>query len=1434
MREGVRGWVQLGADGVRLTTHQVGKAAPAALLAGLSACAVAPVGVAVLGLQLGTTAEAALTAVAGVGTNILSDLIMLKVNAWRDRGNSAGPDFAQMQQELSEQIEQALAAGDERATLLRGEIAAVLEQIGAADVAIRTAVEQGDQRIYDLIVDTFARLESRFAEFSFLLTSIDGAVVGIQQTLNRQEAESRFARQQRHQTLVELSLLRESVAVVRQQTRPRSGKPGKKSGVPWPGGSPYRGLLPFEQSDAEIFYGREKMTASLAVMLAGRLSPPSILVVTAPSGAGKSSLLRAGLLPHLAKGRLPGRPESKHWPRLVLTPSEDPLGELAAHLANLTSGDAMSLAEALASAPDQASLVARQAVLNHRDGANRDRLVLVVDQFEEVFSLEDKDDGKQAAARREAFVRALRAAAQLPVGPDGEPAALVVLGVREDFLSRCLRHDQLADVTNMGVFTVEPMREHELRQAIIGPARRAGLVLEHGLADVIMSELRTQATRHGPSLLGEGVLPLLSHAMLVTWENREGDMLTRHGYGGSGGVADAVCKAAENAYASLTFEEQELARQLFYRLTAVGPDGRPGRRPVAREELDGQSEKVLEEFTRRRLVIASATKVELTHDVLLEAWPRLREWLKSDQDHRILYGQLREDAEEWNRRQRDPSFLYRGTRLQAVQEARVHWRANALRYPSLPAVAEDFLSAGDHAAVATRRRLGWFIAVLAVVTIIAVVAAVVAVDNAGTADKRRRQTLARMVAAQGDRVSDVDPVLSGLLAAASDGFAPVPEARYGMLRTLATSIRAAMHGHTGTVRQTAFSPDGKLLATVGDDNTVRLWDAATGHPHGAPLKAHAFSSFGTTDVGFSPDGAFLVTVGDDDQVLVWDLATRGHVPLPVTAYDITFTAFSPDRGMLAVADQEGMVEVWDVAARRRLGDRFVVAGLGEGGLGAMAFSPDGKTLAVTGDGGVHLWSLQSRTPTTRLPGDIGEGNGRDVRALAFSPDSGTLAVAGGVDGRGRTQLWDLTTRRPLGEAIEDEAGLVFKVSFSPDGKTLATGGRDGHLWDLRTRLPLGDPLKGHSGDVTALTFSPDGRTLTTAGTDGVVRAWHVPARRPASEQPFGDADIQVMALSPDGKTVATVTEDDNGVQLWDLSTRRPVSDRIEVSDREVFDVAFSPDGARLAIGTDGNDAWLWDIATRTAAGPFSTGSTIGPNRGNTDSVTFGSDGKILATAGDYPVFWDVASRRRVAEAVSEHSGAGRVAFSPDGRYAATGGNREVQLWEVASWERAAPRRLATGFTVRDLAFSPDSRLLAVAGDNGGLVFIDTTMHSQVGEEVSAEAEGLTGVAFSPDGKMLAAGLGNGTIQLWDVDTRRPIAGPFTAKLETDAQDWALRPVFTPDGKALVTVINGALWTWDVSRPSDLTGAICAVAGRSLTEQEWRQYVGSEPFRKMCQ
>lgn len=1384
--------------------------APNALLILLCTSALAPL------IPLGG-AVAVGGVVGSVGANLLSELISRSLDALRRRSDVRQPSLDDVERELSLRITRVLDRQDADANELRAEMALLLERADAASVAMETLIDHADLETQVHVARTMTRLGQEFTVFAGLIAGIGERAADIQAMLHRQEAEHRHDRDRIREQSMQLTLLREELSVIEQRTR----RPGEHAeGRSWPGGCPYRGLSAFDERDLNVFYGREHATARLLSRLSERLTGLGMLVVTGASGSGKSSLLRAGLMPALARGLLPGAPDSRRWPRLFMTPTRAPLHELAGHLAAHAGLDPLAVSGALAQDPDRAHMIVQHLLLTEaarHESEDRarpprpERLVLVVDQFEEIFTLAPAEEGA-------AFARALLAVAGGGfAGARREPNALVILGIRGDFLHRCAADPGLALALEEGQFVVGPMSRADLRLAITGPASVAGLTLASGLADHILDEL-------GAPILGAdtdaGTLPLLSQAMLLTWENREKEQLTLRGYERFGGVSAAVGTGAEAAYSTLSASEAAAARRMFQHLIVVSRDGHLARRRLALDDLPiGDHTAVLDTFARRRLLVLQDRSVEIAHDVLLHTWPRLHGWIEDLRASLILHTRLLDDAQSWDAHGRDPSFLYRGTRLASVRQVRPLWEADHDRYPALTRTCEEFLEAAERASSRSARRRRAMVGALAGLLVVAVAAAGVAVNLATAATSQSRIALSRQLAAQSESQNRVDPTTAQLLAVAAWRVWPTPDARHSLLAVLASAGRGAISSYGGvnplrhlgpTAPAMAFSPDGKVLASADDNGTFRLWDPATRRQVGDPLAGHTDH---VRHLAFSPDGQILASSSEDGTVRLWTTSTRRPLGRALTRHTGGPLAFSPDGRLLVTGDQlDATLQLWDVGTRRPAG---TVRTNMDKHLQSLAFSPDGSAILAVGDSRTaRLWEVGGPQQASR---PLTEPQLAVTQAL-MSPEGRAVAV---LTRDGAVRLVDRVTRRSLGRNLST-AGAVT-MAFSPGGAVLALADAAGsiRLWDTAAHAPIGHPLPGLVGGVSSLSFSPDGTTLASAAIDGSIHLWDTSVHRSLGQPLRGHSrEITGSAVAPDGRTLATASTD-GSVRLWDLPARRSLGAPL---DRGTWftHVTFSPSGEILAVAEIDGSVKLWRVAGRRLLGRLTAG-----NEGLAD-MTFSPDGRLLVTASRQgEIFlWNASTLRRLGPAFPGGPGT-EVAFSPDGSLLAVATADTVRLWN-ADGRTPVGRALKARGTVRALAFGPDGGTLVTGGDRGELLLWNTADQSLLGQPLAGHTETVRAVAFS-SANVLVTGSDDTTARLWEVSSRRQIGEPFTG--HTGAVTGV---AFAPGGNLLVTAsFDRTARLWKVPLPNDPLAAVCGIARRSLTVEEWRLHLPGESYQRVC-
>ena len=659
----LRARMRQGVNSVLRQLSAVGPVSGNSLVALMCAAALAPVVVA--GVAVGPVLLASMGVVGSVGAGVLTDVVQGAVDKLRSNGKEISKES--VESELATRLEAALEREGDAAAALRETVAGIL-RIADATAALLEAAEH-DRRLLTLVMDGLVGLGKEFGEFAFAVDDVRRTVWAVERTLRQQQVVLRAEQERARED--GLTLLRVLAAV--ERSKGISPRPGVQLGGDgaWPG-NPYVGLVPFTERDSRVFYGRSELTGHLVQRLGERLGTGGILLVVGASGAGKSSLLQAGVMPRLAAGAL--GPGSQRWPRRVMRPTATPLRALAIALSDISPVDPVTMCQLLSNAPGKASLLVEQAVraitgpdfeaMRHapedESAVLLPRLVLVVDQFEELFTAgEDTEAGR---AEQEAFITAIHAAATVPFHAWGVPAALVVAVVRADFLDRVIAFPPLKEAVDAGPFAVGPMSEAELRLAITGPAAEAGVSVEPALVNAVASDLRGEGAEGG---LGSGVLPLVSQAMATTWEY-EGNELSLRVYRRAGGVADAVNRAADATFKALTSGQQDAARFVFSRLTIITSDQRLARRQCSRADLHipgslasaADVNAVIDTFAARRLLVLGGNTVEICHDVLLHAWKQLRTWLDGDRSDRALYSQVITDAQTWDNNGRDPAYLY--------------------------------------------------------------------------------------------------------------------------------------------------------------------------------------------------------------------------------------------------------------------------------------------------------------------------------------------------------------------------------------------------------------------------------------------------------------------------------------------------------------------------------------------------------------------------------------------------------------------------------------------------------------------------------------------------------------------------------------------------------------------------------------------------------
>jgi WD40 repeat protein len=1041
---------------------------------------------------------------------------------------------------------------------------------------------------------------------------------------------------------------------------------------------PYPGLAAFTGEQAGWFFGRDELTAGLLARMDAAVAGGGPVMVVAASGAGKSSLLQAGLLQQIAGGALPAQ-GSRDWPRVVIVPGMHPMRAAAAALAAALPAAPGQRPPEDAGANDLDALLCGLTRAAAAPGGPAARVVLVVDQFEELFTLCDSE------AERGDFISWLwRASAP---GRPGGPLAVVACGLRADFYAQCVTgHEELRRSLQADQVVVGPMPGGELRQAIAFPARAVGLEVEAGLADLLLSDLRANRDDRAAAGYDAGRLPLLAHALRATWQQRHGSVLTVDGYRSTGGIDHAIGETADRVYAGLDPAGQREARLMFLRLVKIGDaPSSDARRPVTRPDLatSPAAGAVLDACIASRMLTSSQDAVQITHEALLSAWPKLKGWLEDDRTGNLTRQRLEDTAAEWQRAGREASLLYRGTSL----EAAASWEDT--RPGELTQAARDFLAVSrQRARRATVIRRG-VISILTALTLSATTAAGLAlwqgkiasqqrdraISNQNQAISNLKQAVFNQIVAEAGQLQGTNQSLAAQLNLTAWQMHHTPALTAQLLSTSTAALANPVTGPASAVLSVAFSPDGRTLAAGTYDDKVWLWNVTSpGHP--TPIGQPLTGPTSTVDsVAFSPDGRTLAAASDSDyKVWLWNVTSPGHPtpigqPLTGPAGAVLSVAFSPDSRTLAAGTYDDKVWLWNVTSPGHptpIGQPLT----GPAGIVlSVAFSPDGRTLAAASyDGAVWLWNVTSPGHPTPI-GQPLTGPTSTIYSVAFSPDSRTLAAASGDD---KVWLWNVTSPghpTRIGQPLTGPAGIVFSVAFSPDSRTMAAASSDDKVWLWNIPSTV---VNGPAGVVLSVAFSPDGRTLAAGSGDDKVWLWNVtsPGHPTRIGQPLTGPTgvVDSVAFSPDSRTLAAASVDDK-VWLWNVtSPGHPtrIGQPLTGPTSYVFSVAFSPDSRTLAAASPDGGVWLWNV---TSPGhPTRIGQPLTGPVGIVLSVAFSPNGRTLAAASsDGGVWvWNVTSPGHPTPIGQPLTGpAGRVdsvAFSPDGRTLAGSSDDMVWLW----------------------------------------------------------------------------------------------------------------------------------------------------------------------------
>jgi WD40 repeat protein/serine/threonine protein kinase/ABC-type sugar transport system substrate-binding protein len=1107
--------------------------------------------------------------------------------------------------------------------------------------------------------------------------------------------------------------------------------------------NPYKGLRAFQEGDAEDFFGREELTQLLLKRLEEDDANAHFLAVVGPSGSGKSSVVKAGVIPALRRGALAN---SDKFFIAEMVPDQNVLDEIETVLMSIAVAPPADMRERLG-----ASTTALHELLEELLPKDGSQLFLLIDQFEEIFTQTEDNSA------RTHFMNSLQYAVSHP-----KSRLWAVITIRADFYDKPLLYPEFGALVRQRTEVVLPLSRDELDAAISRPAQRSGIQIEPELVEAIISDVQEEP----------GALPLLQYALTELFERRSGQVMTLKSYKESGGVLGSLARRAEELYNEVDEAQQEAIRQLFLRLVTLGEGTEDTRRRVVWSELAfGDSEDdplhhVLATYTRFRLLTADndpqtrEPTVEVAHEALIRQWQRLRTWLSDNRENIRIQRQMAGLVQEWQKSKQDKSFLATGMRLRQFESLLsnddLSLTRDEVKYVEASVAQREAAEKEEAERLARERaleqRAQQFLRGLVAVMFIALI---VSAGFAVFAFLQRQDAIAardiaevessinhsRELSAEAQlftRGSD-DPFLGIGYAIEANSGANVPaDAQVTLAQTVwQPGARRQLLGHNSTVWTATYSQDGLYVVSgSGDspsDSSMILWDAISGEELGRFEGGHADRVY---TIAFSPDGTLVASGSQDSSVIIWNFATRtivhnlGEGSAEGHDVDVWSVKFTPDGSQLVSGDSTGRLIVWDVESGSIVHDYRHIHSLH---VEDTVFSTDGR-LVLTGsdDNWVKVWELETGEILHEYLADS------YVLGVRFLPGEQEVVSA---DYSGKVIFWNLSDDTRAREiTIENSTPIRGGLVLTADGTTLIVGDDLGNILFFDVPSKADRPFRvfrGHDQSVTRLGFSPDESELVTSSADKSVIIWDLQGRGAEISRINTAQPVRNAVLSPNGQLIAASLEDGT-VQLWTTADMQ-ASQTLEANAGQLFHVAFSPDSSLLAAAAEDGSVTVWTLADNTLLYRFT--DHLAPLR----AVAFSPDGSLLAAGG------------------------GQVQVS-DSRQV----DNSITVWSMADGT-VLHRFDAHTAAVRSLSFSPDGTNLLSASDDSSLILWNVTMGSFV-RRYTGHSDTVWTASFSPDGSQFISGSSDTSIILWDTAT-----GDIIRQLS--GHNTPVRAVaFSPDGR----------------------------------------------------
>jgi WD40 repeat protein/uncharacterized caspase-like protein/energy-coupling factor transporter ATP-binding protein EcfA2 len=1111
---------------------------------------------------------------------------------------------------------------------------------------------------------------------------------------------------------------------------------------------PYRGLRAFQAEDYQYFYGRESLTQQLI----NELAKKSFLAVVGASGSGKSSVVQAGLIAQLRQGKqLPG---SEYWWIKVLRPGVHPLTALSQRLTDKKDGENHLILEGIL-------YQGVEGFVYWIRNRPEPMVVLVVDQFEELFTLASSEDKRR-------FLELLLGAVQY--APD---RFKLVITLRADFISSSLEVPSLAQLLQKSSVLVPPhLNDDDYRRVIVNPAEQVGLKVEPGLVEVLLQELNHSA----------GDLPLLEFVLEQLWECREGGELTLKAYQQHvGGIKAALEKKAQGVYDNLDNLAQDCTRWIFLSLTQLGEGTEDTRRRVLKSDLVVKKypqelvERTLQALTIAKLVVVSLegevlgtgkgeectaisgsdlVTIEVAHEILIRHWSSLRWWLEENRIRLRSQRQIVQAATLWQNHGQQADFLLQGVRLAEAEEIYVKYT------DELSSDVQDFiiacLEARQQQQLAQKKRLRQAQIAVVVISGLGIIASIFG----GLAYWQKQAAQMREIAAlnassQAFLLShqQLEAVIASIKAGRElkQVLAPAVDLKISTIATLQQSLNQSqeinrLSGHSQQINAVKFSPDGKIIASASDDQTVKLWTdqgkliftitgfnqrvksiafspngqliaASTGnkiqlyHRNGKFIKTFTGHQDIVTEVNFSHDGKLLVSSSFDQSIKIWDINGRLVNSWNAANGWVNTVRFSPDDQIIVNGGEDNLVKIW-----RKDGKLIKILPGHQGHITKVGFSNDGKFIATASeDKTIKLWNSTGNLLQTLT------GHTQQINSISFSPDNQTLASASADN---TIKLWRIDGK--LLSNINGNNQPIRDIAFSPNGKIIASVSDDKtvRLWQVKNHQYISGDIysiaiyghtfaaagwdgkiyfnekgkltnfQAHQDIINAITFNHDGQLLASGSADKTIKIWQ---ENKLIKTFTGHADrVTSLSFSPDNQILASGSADKT-LKLWRLADGKLLKTLTGHSD-EVTSINFSPDGQTIVSGSFDQTVKIWRRDGTLVKNFTGHGLAIA-------SVIFSPNGQMIASASwDNTIkLWNPTTGKLIHTLTGHTDGVTSLSFTSDGQILASGSaDQTIKVWNVTTGELL---KTLSGYPhpITSLSFTADNKTLVVGGKEAGVM-----------------------------------------------------------------------------------------------------------------------------------